>query len=84
MSLSMSWDCSGCRKSIKDDSDMLVEINQGEEPVVIHVDHITAIGLKMRTRFYGPYCDEKCWRLDAMKGDVFNDQGHFSFAEGGE
>jgi hypothetical protein len=75
--LKRSWTCSGCRKSVADDQDMLVEIDSN----VIHVDHVTAIGLKLRTRFYGPYCNRACWELDAQPGDEFNDHGRFRFDE---
>jgi hypothetical protein len=71
----MSWRCSGCRNAVADENDMLIEV----ERKVVHVDHLTAIGVKMRTRFYGPYCNEECWKLDAQPGDVFEDQGRFEF-----
>jgi hypothetical protein len=82
-SISMSWSCSGCKNTVADDSDMLVELHLGDEPTVVHVDHVTAIGLKMRTAFYGPYCNRECWDLDAQPGDVFVDAGRFSFTEEG-
>jgi len=80
-SLSRSWSCSGCRNTIKDDSDMLIEVGIEGKSVVFHVDHVTAIGMRLRTGFYGPYCNRQCWDLDAQPGDQFVDGGRFRFHE---
>lgn len=74
-----TWTCSGCHKAVADDSDMLVEIDTKVGSQIAHVDHLTAIGLKMRVRFYGPYCDRACWDIDARPDDEFVDVGRFTF-----
>jgi hypothetical protein len=53
--------CSGCKGTVADDTDMLVEV----AGFVVRVDHVRALALRMRTRFYGPYCNEACWQLDS-------------------
>jgi hypothetical protein len=45
----------------------------------VHVDHVTAFGVTMRTGFYGPYCNRACWELDAQPADKFEDAGRFGF-----
>ena len=77
-----SWRCSGCRRMVADDRDMLVELlGEGDTPVCVHVDHTTALGIWMRRRFDGPYCSHGCWRLDARPGEQFVDAGDFRFGK---
>jgi hypothetical protein len=80
--IARSWRCSGCRRMVTDDRDMLVELHGVDDtPVCVHVDHMTALAMRMRMGFFGPYCNHECWRLDARPGEQFVDAGDFRFGE---
>jgi hypothetical protein len=58
--LSRSWSCPEGH-SVKDEDNMLIEL----DGKVYRVNHLVALSIRMRARFFGPYCDQACWQANS-------------------